>query len=354
MASNNTVSVGTQARAGGGEAIAIGTGATADGIQSIAVGTGNTVAAYQGAAYGSRNTVGAGAANTVVVGNGIVASQANNVVLGNASADRAAQQVVGATVGNSAGGTIGFGGFAGVAVGVASVGAAGSERQLVNVAPGAIHAASTDAINGSQLYSVASGLGQLTTNVGTSITQVLGGTTVYNPSTGSISGGIQIGGNTFSVQQAISTVYQGGVRYDVRPDGSTDYGSVTLAGSGGTQVRNLAPGTAGTDAVNLNQLQATAANLQGQISTLDNRVATMGRALSGGIAASSAMAVVTPVEAGRYHLTGAVAAYNGQVGVGMNLLKRSDNGQTTLHAGVGWGSGGSKPIARVGFGFSFD
>jgi len=60
------------------------------------------------------------------------------------------------------------------------------------------------------------------------------------------------------------------------------------------------------------------------------------------------------VEPGRYHVSGAVAGYNGQAGIGFNVLKRSDNGQTTLHAGVGWGSGGSKAIVRVGFGFSFD
>ena len=37
-------------------------------------------------------------------------------------------------------------------VGVVSVGAAGSERQIINVAAGQVTATSTDAINGSQLY----------------------------------------------------------------------------------------------------------------------------------------------------------------------------------------------------------
>ena len=154
----------------------------------------------------------------------------------------------------------------------------------------------------------------------------------------------------------LQQVQAGGVQYDTHVDGTTNYNSVTLnpGGSGPTSIHNVAPGVAGTDAVNVNQLNAATGNLQNQINGLDNRVTKMGKELSGGIAASAAMAVVTPVEPGRYHLTGAVAAYNGQVGIGFNLLKRSDNGQTTLHAGVGWGSGGSKPIARVGFGFSFD
>ena len=37
-----------------------------------------------------------------------------------------------------------------------SVGAAGKERQIKNVAPGEVSATSTDAINGSQLFAVAS------------------------------------------------------------------------------------------------------------------------------------------------------------------------------------------------------
>ncbi len=38
---------------------------------------------------------------------------------------------------------------------VVSVGSAGNERQIQNVAAGAVNATSTDAVNGSQLYSVA-------------------------------------------------------------------------------------------------------------------------------------------------------------------------------------------------------
>ncbi len=50
-----------------------------------------------------------------------------------------------------------FSGFAGAAPGgVVSVGSAGHERQIQNVAAGQITATSTDAVNGSQLYAVAS------------------------------------------------------------------------------------------------------------------------------------------------------------------------------------------------------
>ncbi len=60
-----------------------------------------------------------------------------------------------ATVGNMI-----YGGFAGAtANGLVSVGAAGDERRIQNVAAGEISSTSTDAINGSQLYNVAHRLG---------------------------------------------------------------------------------------------------------------------------------------------------------------------------------------------------
>jgi autotransporter adhesin len=332
VTASNTVSIGTSATASQTSAIAIGTGAIASGTQSISIGTGNTVSGNNSGALGDPSTVSGNNSysvgnnntiaqdNTFVIGNSVVTTQANAVVLGNNSADRAAAQVNTATVGNSAGGTITYSGFAGTASGVASVGAAGAERQIINVAPGAITSTSTDAINGSQLYSVANGLDNKIINVANGITT-------------------------------------GGVRYDINNDGTTNYNSVTLGGQNATSttaLHNVSAGVAGTDAVNVNQLNGAVGNLNGRINALDDKVNANTKMLSGGVAAAAAMAVVTPVEPGRYHVSGAVAGYNGQAGVGFNVLKRSDNGQTTLHAGVGWATGGSKAIVRVGFGFSFD
>ena len=117
-------------------------------------------------------------------------------------------------------------------------------------------------------------------------------------------------------------------------------------GSAGNERRitNVAPGVNGTDAVNVNQLKGLETNI-------NNNINNMGRELKGGIAAAAALAVVTPIEAGRWHMTGAVAGYSGQVGV--NVLKRSDSGQSTVHAGVAYGSGGGGVLWRVGGGFSF-
>ena len=103
--------------------------------------------------------------NTFVVGNAVTTSQANSVVLGNASADRTATTEATGTVDGVTYGT--FAGQGSAAKGVVSVGSAGNERQIINVAAGNISATSTDAINGSQLFHVTRGLQNQISNTAT-------------------------------------------------------------------------------------------------------------------------------------------------------------------------------------------
>jgi autotransporter adhesin len=84
-----------------------------------------------------------------VIGSGVTTTQDNSVVLGNASTDRPATTVTGTTI---VGKNYTFAGAGSAANGVVSVGGAGTERQIINVAAGDVSAKSTDAINGSQLY----------------------------------------------------------------------------------------------------------------------------------------------------------------------------------------------------------
>ncbi|ETF02412.1 hypothetical protein W822_15460 [Advenella kashmirensis W13003] len=103
------------------DAVAIGTSARVSGVSGVALGKDATVTRMDAVALGSGSTT-----------------------------DLAATAVTQATVGGRT-----YSGFAGVATSadrVVSVGAAGAERQLKNVASGEISASSTDAINGSQLY----------------------------------------------------------------------------------------------------------------------------------------------------------------------------------------------------------
>ncbi|MBK7655980.1 MAG: hypothetical protein IPJ18_13815 [Betaproteobacteria bacterium] len=67
--------------------------------------------------------------------------------------------------------------------------------KVSNVSPGAITTASTDAINGSQLYSSAN-----------SVVTALGGTSTLNPD-GSVKAGFSVGGSSYTnVQDALKVV----------------------------------------------------------------------------------------------------------------------------------------------------
>ena len=107
---------------------------------------------------------------SAALGVGANATLANAVALGAGSTTATnATDVPSATIGaiTYGGGTSPFAGSGKVVPGdQVSVGAAGFERQIKHVAPGAITAASTDAINGSQLFYVAKGLQEQITAAG--------------------------------------------------------------------------------------------------------------------------------------------------------------------------------------------
>ena len=161
-----SLALGHQAKSAGYKANAIGADATANGNHANAIGSSATATGDHAQAFGAgaqatgvrTNVFGSDAAATadysIAIGNKANASTANSIALGANSTTRSATNVTSATV---AGHT--YGGFAGTSpVGSVSVGKAGQERQIHNVAAGKISADSTDAVNGSQLYSVANDL----------------------------------------------------------------------------------------------------------------------------------------------------------------------------------------------------
>ena len=144
--------IGADAQAKGNHANAIGSSAYANGDHAQAFGAGAHADGVRTNVFGSDAS--ASADYSIAIGNKADASTANSIALGANATTRSATNVTSATV---AGHT--FGGFAGTSpVGSVSVGKAGEERQLHNVAAGEISATSTDAVNGSQLYSVANDL----------------------------------------------------------------------------------------------------------------------------------------------------------------------------------------------------
>lgn len=153
-ANSQAVAIGKSANASAAQAIAIGDDSKSTGTQSIAVGKSAEAKADKAIATG--HNVKVESSNAVAVGNNITVSRGfeNAVVLGSSSSTQDGKRYSDVKVND-----ISYSNFAGhnnVGKGdIVSIGNTTHKRQLVNVAPGAMTATSTDAINGSQLYMVA-------------------------------------------------------------------------------------------------------------------------------------------------------------------------------------------------------
>jgi autotransporter adhesin len=172
---------------------------------------------------------------------------------------------------------------------VVSVGSAGKERQITNVAAGRIEKGSTDAVNGSQLYSVADGLGKR---------------------------------------------IDGAVQYDQNPDGTTNKNQVTLQGdtynpedgSGGTTISNVADGKAPSDAVNVQQMNNALGSVGQQMQNLGNRIETVGKDSFAGTAGAMAMAGMPQANMpGKSMVSAGAATFKGQSAVALGVSKLSDD-----------------------------
>lgn len=179
----NAIAIGTGASAGSAGAqaqsgVAIGGSANAKSNRAVAVGD-SAQASWYGTAIGSRTIA---AANSVAIGGGgssdqsyAVASLGNSVALGSFARTTAGVATKEASV-TSDDTTLKLTNFAGDKLEkgtgfVLSVGDKGKERQIQNVAAGRVTADSTDAMNGSQLYSVVTTLA----NVAGSVKNIVGG-----------------------------------------------------------------------------------------------------------------------------------------------------------------------------------
>ena len=146
--------IGSGAQATNNHSIAMGSSALASGDHAQAFGAGAQATNVRANAFGSDAK--ATADYAMAIGDHANATHLNSIALGRGSTTSEATAQSSATIARHT-----FGGFAGVgsaAKGSVSVGQVGSERQLKNVAPGELSATSTDAVNGSQLYSVANEL----------------------------------------------------------------------------------------------------------------------------------------------------------------------------------------------------
>ena len=188
------ISIGFNAKALGAQAISIGTGNEVKGNKSSAIGdpsyidttaTGthvqgndngtatNPIKASESTFMGNTNLAGTASttgihvvgnnntvdsSNVMVMGNGVNVGTGLDgaVVLGNASSANQYAAATDSTINGVTFEAAGYAGNTGLNNGsIVSVGATGTERQIKNVAAGAVTATSTDAVNGSQLYKTA-------------------------------------------------------------------------------------------------------------------------------------------------------------------------------------------------------
>ena len=146
----SALAIGDRANSTAKASIAQGKQATATAENAISVGTSSNVSGENSVALGA-NITKLTTANSVVLG-------ANSTeVVGTTGASHAVQTVNDATVRTIAGPNFTYSGFVGKPADAGhyvSIGQAGKERQIKNLAAGAVTPTSTDAINGSQLYAL--------------------------------------------------------------------------------------------------------------------------------------------------------------------------------------------------------
>jgi hep_Hag family protein len=151
---DSAVAIGNDSRAKQKSSVALGQSSKADGVFGTALGDSSKALADGSVAISVDSQ--AKGVNSMAMGRNSITTHDNSVALGSDSVSKLEKQVLTATVGTTT-----YNGFAGTnPIATVSVGDVGKERQIVNVAAGAISATSTDAINGSQLYAVATRIGQ--------------------------------------------------------------------------------------------------------------------------------------------------------------------------------------------------
>ncbi|KWO77954.1 YadA family autotransporter adhesin, partial [Burkholderia ubonensis] len=330
-----------------------------------------------------------------------VANNLNDVALGTNSVTAAANPTPSTTIGG-----VNYTFAGSTPTSVVSVGAPGAERQITNVAAGRISATSTDAVNGSQLNatnlavnslststtsnisSLSTGISSLSTGLSSTNSNVASlstGLSSTNSNVASLSTGVMTINNQLSqlsttINNQTRSVNNSGIVADMNGTGSdkptvtagsnsaaigansTDGGRSNVVSVGSDtqqrQIINVAPGTQGTDAVNVNQLNTSVAQgVQQANNYTDQRVNEMNRAINdvaknayAGVAAAMAMPNLTPSQPGRTVVGVGVGSYKSGKAGAVSITHRSENGRWLINGGVAGTSTGDVGVrAQVGY-----
>jgi len=213
--------------------------------------------------------------NTVALGAGITAATSGSVVLGDSSSTEGSHPTASVNSATVNGHT--YNGFAGTvkdAGHFVSVGSKGTERQIKNVAAGHVAADSTDAINGSQLFSVASRIEQgfgLEAEEGGSVNKKLGQNVKVVGANSNIKTSVSNGEVKINLNNTLDLGSNGSIKIGdnlLNNNGLTIANGPTITSTGinagNKKITGVAEGTEDNDAVNFKQLKNV---LGGAVST---------------------------------------------------------------------------------------
>ncbi|MHB1056962.1 MAG: YadA-like family protein [Rhodanobacter sp.] len=416
---DDSVAVGGAAQAGGDSSVALGKGADASAADAMAFGTGATASLANSIALGAGSATQVGAlGNYTAYGLAAPQSSLGEVNLGN-------RQITGVAAGSAAGDAVNVAQLQAVDNHVQSLGklavkydadpagnavntitllgdGSGAPVGIFNVAAGAEAAASHDAVNGSQLwhwtqdtsnvysnYSLYNDITHLAQGAGKvkylNVNSTLGDSSasgsdsialgpvakaggsnsvaVGNGATADADNSVAIGSasvadraNTVSVGSdgnerqitnvaagtqgtdavnvdqlnAVTASTKGTVHYATRSDGSIDYGDVTLGnGSGATSVHNVAAGVADSDAVNVGQLNGGVQQaVNWANSYTDHQIRELGNRANAGVASAMAMAGLPQAyEPGKSMAAVSAGSFRGESSLAIGVSTISEGGR---------------------------
>jgi hypothetical protein len=249
-----STAIGTYARATALNSTAIGKDSVAGAERSIVIGVSATASNSATSSIAIGDSASLTASNSLALGSGAKATNSRGVALGAGSVTTTPHTDVSTKYFELATGTkLNYAGQPSSANSVVSIGDNGSERQIQNVSAGQVSATSTDAINGSQIYQIATGLEtegiKVAGDAGSSTTQLNKLITIKGD------------GTNISTSDAADT--DNGSTVTISMSSTPTFTSATIGGVSikGGQIKNLTAGSDGTDAVNVNQLNAAVAGV---------------------------------------------------------------------------------------------
>ncbi|WP_242913767.1 YadA-like family protein [Brevundimonas pishanensis] len=236
---NQSQAIGLNNTASADNSQAVGENNQATGNYSQAFGADNVASGNYASVYGANST--ATADRSMAFGYNAQATHADSIALGSNASTSAAAGTASTTL---QGTTYNFAGTA--PVGTVSIGSAGNERTITNVAAGRLDANSTDAVNGSQLHATNQALNTLSSTTGAGWNISADGANATAVGTASATGNSIDLSNTDGNIVVGKTATSNDVTFDLADDvtigNSLTVGSTVVDGSGiTTNALNVGP-----------------------------------------------------------------------------------------------------------------